>query len=154
MTSRAHLERMEEWHSRWIEVWFLHWPNGLVFAICQNHQGMCWKDGISQSFLGIGFAVKVECVPASVAVAWRLLLRPAISNLSAPSCSRVQFDDGTSLTPAWSQLMTNWDGMLCASSVRADADRSQEQEVIGVVTNSFRNVMMYGRICGVQCLEQ
>ena len=44
--------------------------------------------------------------------------------------------------------------MLCASSVRADADRSQGQEVIGVVTNSFRNVMMYGRIYGVQCLEQ
>ena len=62
------------------------------------------KDDTSQSFHGTWFVVEVqnspEGVSASVALTWHLSFRPAISTVSAPSCSEVQFDDGTHLTPA------------------------------------------------------
>ena len=67
---------------QWFGVCHMSKPSGNV---CEG-----WHLSV---FLGIGFAVKVESVPASVTVTWHLSLRPAISTLSAPSCSRVQFDE-------------------------------------------------------------
>lgn len=56
--------------------------------MCQNHWEMSEKDGISQLVQICSGSSFPEIVPASVAVTWHLLLRPAIWTPFAPSCSR------------------------------------------------------------------